>query len=53
MARPIKETPILHGKDAKEFERKVAENLKKKIPQETIDRINASYERVSKIAKLP
>lgn len=51
MARLIKETPILHGKDAMEFERKVAENLKKKIPQETIDRINANYERVKKISK--
>lgn len=28
MAKPIKSTPILRGKDAREFERKIAEELK-------------------------
>lgn len=51
MAKPIKPTPTLYGKDAIRFEKQVKENLKKKIPQETIDRIKESYKRVSKISK--
>lgn len=32
MARPIKETPILRGKDAERFSRIIKENEKKTVP---------------------
>ena len=31
MARPIKETPVLTGKDAKRFEREIKENEKRQV----------------------
>ncbi len=41
MARPIKETPILYGEDAKRFEARMQE--KRRISQEERTRINAHY----------
>lgn len=41
MARPIKETPILYGKDARRFEARMQE--KRHISQEERTRIDAHY----------
>ena len=42
MARPIKETPILFGEDARRFEARMQE--KRRISQEERARINVHYE---------
>ncbi len=42
MARPIKETPILFGEDARRFE--IRMNQKRTVPQEEIDQIKKSYD---------
>lgn len=39
MARPIKETPILTGKDAKRFEQTIKANEKKPISPQERERI--------------
>lgn len=49
MARPIKETPILKGKDAKMFERKI--NHPHTVSQAEIQAARDSYDRVMSIAK--
>lgn len=42
MATPIKDTPVLTGKDARRFEAWMKENEGKKISQEERDRIMAA-----------
>lgn len=42
MARPIKETPILYGEDARRFEARMQE--RRRISPEERARINANYE---------
>ena len=44
MARPIKETPILYGEDARRFEARMKE--RRRISAEERSRINADYELV-------
>lgn len=46
MARPIKETPILFGEDARRFEARM--NQKRSVSQEEMDQINKSYDIVMK-----
>lgn len=41
MARPIRETPILFGEDARRFEERMKQ--KRIIPKEELERIKASY----------
>lgn len=41
MARPIKETPILFGEDARRFEERMKQ--KRKVSQEEIDRVKKHY----------
>lgn len=48
MARPIKETPILYGKDAERFIHEM-ENVKPASEEEK-KRIRASYEKIKKLA---
>lgn len=48
MARPIKETPILYGKDAERFIHEM-ENVKP-ISEEEKKRVRASYEKIKKLA---
>ena len=50
MARPIKETPTLKGKEARAFESKI--NHPRSITQAEIRAARASYDRVSSIAKV-
>ena len=47
MARPIKETPILFGKDARRFEARMKE--KRRISPEERARIKAAYEAVKSV----
>ncbi len=42
MARPIKETPILFGEDARRFEERMRENHK--VSTEEMERIQKNYE---------
>lgn len=42
MARPIKETPILFGEDARRFEARMRENHK--VSTEEMERIQQNYE---------
>ena len=49
MARPIKETPILRGKDAENFMREI--ETSKKISQQSADRIKANFIRLNSIAQ--
>ena len=42
MARPIKETPILFGKDARRFEARMKEK-RKETPEERADRMSAYH----------
>ncbi len=44
MARPIKETPVLTGKDAKRFNRIIKENETKKVPSADYERAKKAYE---------
>ena len=48
MARPIKETPILYGKDAERFIHEM-ENVKPATEEEK-KRVRASYEKIKKLA---
>ena len=52
MAKPIKETPYLQGKDAVIFEKKFIEKTGKSESKEVLDRIRKNYELISKNAKL-
>ncbi len=47
MARPIKETPILHGEDARRFEARMQEQ--RHISVEERQKINAAYEAVKSV----
>lgn len=44
MARPIKETPILFGKDAERFKKDMEETRNKRISQEERERIEKNYQ---------
>lgn len=47
MARPIKETPILTGKDAELFLETVSKMEALKMSKEEMDEINSSYKRLA------
>lgn len=49
MARPIKETPTLKGRDARAFEKKI--NHPRNVTQAEIRAARESYDRISSIAK--
>ena len=51
MARPIKETPILTGEDARRFEQRMREH--QPISQEERAKLQKSYEIFKKIANFP
>jgi hypothetical protein len=50
MARPIRETPVLRGKEAKEFLRQMEENKNKKTTPEELARIKESAEKLISIS---
>lgn len=47
MARPIKETPVLSGKDAKRFEQQVRDNEQRKVSESEYQRAIKTFENVS------
>ena len=51
MARPIKETPVLTGQDAKKFIEAIEVRQTKKASAEELARINSNYERLKAMAK--
>lgn len=51
MARPIKETPVLTGQDAKKFIEAIETSQTKKASAEELARINRNYERLKAMAK--
>jgi len=50
MAKPIKETPVLKGKDAANFLKAVAANSKQKVSAEAAARIKSNFDRLNAIA---
>ena len=46
MAMPIKETPVLTGKDAARFEQIMKKNSEKKVPRADFDRAKAVFKNV-------
>jgi hypothetical protein len=51
MARPIKETPVIKGKDAITFTKKMHEAQTTKLSPNKVAEIKASYEKVKAMAK--
>lgn len=51
MSRPIKETPILKGKEAKAFIKNKKANEGRKVSPEVKQRIFSNYEALNKIAQ--
>jgi hypothetical protein len=51
MARPVKETPILRGKDAERFEKAMRENEKKTITPEEYERIMEAWRTIRVVDK--
>jgi len=45
MARPIKETPILQGEDARRFEMEIKENESKSVTKDEYDRAVEAFKR--------
>lgn len=43
MALPIKDTPVLRGEDAREFQRQIAVSGRRAISKEALARIEASH----------
>ena len=51
MAKPIKETPILYGKDSRRFSKKIAQNEKEIAPREEYERIMTNYRKIKAMEK--
>jgi len=47
MATPIKDTPILDGKDGERYKKMMKEAETKKASKEEIERVKADYEKYS------
>jgi hypothetical protein len=52
MARKIKETPVLTGKNARAFEKAVASNKDKKVTSSEFKRAAGTYERIMKASNI-
>ncbi len=50
MAKPIKETPVLKGKDAENFMSRIKEQ--KKLSTEEYDKARKNYEEILRTAKI-
>ena len=46
MARPIKETPVLEGKSAREFEKQVKQDEKRKVSESDYNRAKKAYDEI-------
>lgn len=52
MAKPIKETPVLYGKDSDRFLKEIKDNEGKKVSKEDYDRALDIYKKVIENAEL-
>lgn len=52
MAKPIKETPILSGRDAQRFSKIIAANSEKRAPKAEYDRVMANYKKLKNKLKI-
>lgn len=52
MAKEVKETPVLTGKEAERFTKAIQENEHKRVPEEDYARAMTTYEQVMKASKL-
>ena len=52
MARKIKETPILKGRDATKFDRAVEANRSNKVSSAEYERAKNTYDRIMKASKI-
>lgn len=52
MARPIKETPVLKGKEARVFLERISVSEKKRVDEATRERIYRNYELLKRAAKV-
>lgn len=50
MAKPIKETPFLKGKDAVKFNQDIIDNRSAKVNMEVRARMKSNYEKLKSIA---
>ena len=46
MARPVKDTPVLTGKDARRFEQALKRNESAKVPREDYERAMRTFSRI-------
>lgn len=51
MARPIKETPVLEGKNAREFEKAIKQNEKRKVSREKYLRALDAFKSVKVVSE--
>lgn len=51
MAKRIKETPVLYGKDAERFSKKIKENEGKRASKDEYNKMRANYNKLKKFAK--
>lgn len=51
MAKPIKETPVLKGKDAKKFLTKILEVQDKKIDDKKLSEMKENFSKINSIVK--
>jgi hypothetical protein len=49
MAKPIKETPVLKGQDAKKFINDIKNVKGKLVDSKTLSRIKANFERINSL----
>lgn len=47
MAKPIKETPVLTGKQAAKFEKAIKRNAGKKVSKQEFDRAVLAFKRIT------
>ncbi len=52
MATPIKETPVLSGKDSERFYEEIRANKSKKVPKKDYDRAMDVYKQMTEDADL-
>jgi hypothetical protein len=53
MARPIKETPVLTGKDAESFQKALEANRNAKVSRESYDRAVKTFESIKLVINKP
>jgi hypothetical protein len=51
MAKPIKETPVLKGKDAKKFLQRIVETQDKKIDSKQLTKMKENFSKLNAIAR--